>query len=128
MERSKFNAILTEKCPRCREGEVFTHPAYRLGDFLKTHTTCPKCEVKYEVEPGFFWGAMFINYGFNVATLVATSLAIWLLWNPEPAWPYIVIPIILALVTAPRTSRWSRMLLLHLISPIKYDPKALVVE
>ena len=35
------------------------------------HKNCPNCSFKFEKEPGFFFGAMFINYALGAAeTLV----------------------------------------------------------
>lgn len=120
---SKFKAVMTSKCPRCREGKVFAKPLFREWDFLRIHENCPSCGVKYEIEPGFFWGAMYINYGFNVATLTALSLAVWLFWNPDSPWPYIISVIAGIVLTVPFTARFSRILMLHWFSPIKYDPE-----
>ena len=33
---------------------------------------CPHCQFKFEKEPGFFFGAMYVNYGLTVAQAIAT--------------------------------------------------------
>ncbi|MEY4912742.1 MAG: hypothetical protein RL025_569, partial [Bacteroidota bacterium] len=34
------------------------------------HQDCPHCGFHFEIEPGFFWGAMYISYAFSVAVSV----------------------------------------------------------
>ncbi|MEM0997859.1 MAG: DUF983 domain-containing protein [Bacteroidota bacterium] len=88
---------------------------------MKTHKNCPNCGVQYEPEPGFFWGAMYINYAFNVATIAAIGIAIMVLFRPESIFAYIV-PIIIGIVlTIPFTSRISRLLMLHVFGPFRFD-------
>jgi hypothetical protein len=36
------------------------------------HQACPKCGVKFEREPGFFLGSIYINYGLT-ALIVAIA-------------------------------------------------------
>jgi hypothetical protein len=38
--------------------------------------TCPHCGVKYEREPGFFLGSIYINYGLTalISVIVATPI------------------------------------------------------
>ncbi len=31
------------------------------------HKNCPNCNFKFEKEPGFFFGAMFVNYALGCA-------------------------------------------------------------
>jgi uncharacterized protein (DUF983 family) len=116
-------AIFSGRCPVCRKGDVFTNKAWDLGGFLKTHKNCPHCETKYEPEPGFFWGAMYINYGFNVATIAIIGLLVWQLFHPESIFAY-TLPIIAGIIlTIPITTRFSRMIMLHVFGPFLFDPK-----
>ena len=41
-----------------------------LAHFTEMPTHCEVCAVPLEPEPGFYWGAMFITYAFNVATVL----------------------------------------------------------
>lgn len=41
------------------------------------HATCPVCGHRFEREPGYFQGAMFVSYGVGIAYLgVLTLLAL----------------------------------------------------
>ena len=47
------------------------------------HQDCPHCGFHFEIEPGFFWGAMYISYAFSVAVSVALGFSlIWFLTIP----------------------------------------------
>ncbi len=73
-------SLLKNKCPRCHQGDVFVHRhAYAKG-FDKMHTHCSHCQLKYEKEPGFFYGAMYVSYALTVAIFVAVwVLNVWFL-------------------------------------------------
>lgn len=67
--------VLKCKCPNCEEGKMF----YKLGNILlfqapKMYTLCKECNFKFEKEPGFFFGAMFICYALVVAEIVASVI------------------------------------------------------
>lgn len=49
------------KCPVCGEGRLFR-------GFLQMEERCPVCDTKYEREPGFFLGSIYINYGLTALT------------------------------------------------------------
>lgn len=117
---SKFKAVMTARCPECRTGSVFTHSPFHPSKFLNVHDECPHCKCNYEPEPGFFWGAMYINYGFNIAALVAVSLAIWLLFGSVSPWTHVIAVVITVVVTIPFTTRASRVLMLHWFGPFRF--------
>ncbi len=67
---SIFRSIFFFKCPRCHEGDFFISHPYdlsRVGDF---HENCSECGLKYEKEPGFYYGAMYVAYALGVALFV----------------------------------------------------------
>jgi uncharacterized protein (DUF983 family) len=122
MPRSKFSAILHEKCPRCREGDVFVHPPLDITRFSATREHCPVCGLRYEKEPGTFYGAMYVSYGFNVGLVIALFVAVFVLGNdPHLMWYFIVI-IPALLIATPFFFRYSRVLWLHYFSAFRYDP------
>lgn len=123
MPRSKFSAILHEKCPRCREGNLFVYPLSNVSRFATTHENCPVCGLRFEKEPGTFYGAMYVSYGFNVAMVITLFIATFVLGNdPHLMWYFIVI-IPSLLLAAPVFFRYSRILWLYLFSDAKYDPR-----
>jgi hypothetical protein len=49
---------------------MFKYPASDLRRATQMHQDCPHCGFHFEIEPGFFWGAMYISYAFSVAVSV----------------------------------------------------------
>jgi hypothetical protein len=44
------------------------------------HEKCSHCGLIYQIEPSFFYGAMYVSYGLNVATgIVAFASLIYLI-------------------------------------------------
>ena len=68
---SKLYSILFLKCPRCHKGEFLEANPYRLSNFNKVKVRCPKCELKYSIEPSFYTGSMYVSYGVGIAVAVA---------------------------------------------------------
>ena len=88
------------------------------------HENCPACGLKYEREPGFFIGAMYVNYAFSVAIIIAVgaSLTIFKVYNLY-IFMFTVLGIILLLL--PFLFRYSRILYLHWFGGVSYDATAL---
>ncbi|KAA9338737.1 DUF983 domain-containing protein [Hymenobacter busanensis] len=83
---------------------------------------CPVCGQAYEPEPGFYWGAMFISYGFAVAVFLVTSVLLYFLAGDPPLWVYIVTVAGVSLLTTPLVFRYSRALMLYLFGGVHYEP------
>jgi len=63
-----------------------------------------------------------VSYSFNVATLVAVSLFLYVLFNPASPWVYIFASIGTTLLLIPFTARLSRMIWIYVFGPFAYDP------
>jgi len=60
--------LFSNKCPNCSKGTIFKNGLLNLGfGFPQMHKNCPNCNFKFEKEPGFFFGAMFVNYALGCA-------------------------------------------------------------
>jgi uncharacterized protein (DUF983 family) len=68
---SKLYSIFRMKCPRCQNGDFFVSHSYDLRKIGDIHERCSSCGLKYEREPGFYYGAMYVAYGLGVALFVA---------------------------------------------------------
>ena len=117
---SATESILKGKCPRCRKGNMFNPKASFFSD--KTLENCDHCGLHYEVETGFFWGAMYVNYAFNVALFVIISAIILLFQIELTLWQHLAAILIPVIVLYPIFMRYSRVLMLHLFGGIKYQP------
>lgn len=73
---TKLYSIANNKCPRCHEGEFFKErlSLFNFEKTLKLHENCCHCDLKYVMEPSFFYGAMYINYGITVALSIAAFI------------------------------------------------------
>ena len=86
---SKFVAIATSKCPKCRRGDVFSGTLYGFN-FQETNERCSHCGMKFEIEPGYFYGAMYVSYAFVVAEMLNVGLLTFLITgNDSSPWLYI---------------------------------------
>lgn len=66
-------SVSKNKCPKCHQGNVFvTNKVFDLKNFDKMNERCPHCDLKFEKEPGFFYGAMFISYALMAAWFTTT--------------------------------------------------------
>lgn len=71
-----LKSILTNKCPRCRRGDMFLYGnPYRLKNMMKMPVNCPVCGQPFEIEVGFYYGTGFVSYGLAVMVCVASFIA-----------------------------------------------------
>lgn len=122
MAISRFTAMVQSKCPKCRIGKVFEGPVYGFKQ-QKMNTHCPHCGLKYEVEPGYFYAAMYVSYAFSVSQVVTLGLGTAWLTQSESPLLYISVLFAAILLFASFNLRYSRLVLLHYLSPkIIYNP------
>ncbi|MFC0184097.1 Protein of unknown function [Pseudarcicella hirudinis] len=120
VERSEFRAMMGEKCPQCRQGNMFKYPLWRVDKFDKMNENCPVCNLRFEVEPGFWYGAMFVSYGFSILLLILLGVVIYWFFNDPPVMGYVVPITIISLLAVPVNFRISRSVFLHLFGFVKY--------
>ncbi|MDB5154688.1 MAG: hypothetical protein JWR54_3439 [Mucilaginibacter sp.] len=116
-------AFVHGKCPRCRRGDIFVNRMYGFHGQVM-NKTCPHCCLTYEIEPGYFYVAMLVSYAMNVAEMVTLAVVIHILTGSENPWLNIVIILGLAVVVSPFNFRYSRVMLLHWLTPgLHYHPE-----
>ena len=107
---SRLQGILRQRCPRCQRGAIFRTPLWR--GILALHERCPVCALKYDREPGYFLGAMYISYMLMLPPAVLICLTIW----HFSGWPFDVVVVatfIAVLPLVPSVMRWARVLWLY---------------
>lgn len=123
---SKLEAVIQCKCPRCRKGPIFSGNIYSFKGQV-TNEYCSHCHLRFEREPGFFYVAMFISYAMNVAEMIAISIGAYALGvelTYENLWVYVAIIIGGVLLFAPVNYRYSRVMLLHWLTPgLRFVPE-----
>jgi uncharacterized protein (DUF983 family) len=110
--------ILHQRCPRCRTGTIFRYSIFR--GFPKMYDRCPVCDLKFDREPGYFLGAMYVSYGLGVV-IVAILAAI--LWYATGWWVTkdTIVAVLIFLPVAPTITLFSRVLWIYLDQTI--DPE-----
>jgi len=121
-EKTLAGALLSGKCPRCRQGDMFAYPVTDLSKFNRMNESCPHCHVRLEPEPGFYQGAMYVGYAFTLAVILVVGLISYLLGDPSE-WVYIGTVIGIMLLLVPVNYRFSRIVYLYTFGGIKYDPR-----
>ena len=121
-EPSKGLAIFKAKCPQCQSGKMFKKSALKLNGFTEMFDTCNVCGLTFEVEPGFFWGAMYVSYGITTGMMLIVGALVFILSKHNAGfWGYII-PIFLAMFSSiPFTYRYSRVLMLYYFSPVRFN-------
>ena len=120
---SKLNSILTGSCPRCQNESMYLdkNPLH-FSKLIKMHEKCSHCGLRYEIEPSFFYGAMYVNYALTVIVCVATFVIAKLLLN------FTLTTTIIAIITAlvilmPINSRLSRNIYINMF--VSYEKDAI---
>jgi uncharacterized protein (DUF983 family) len=68
-------AIIHQRCPRCRAGHIFYKPLWRGP--LSMNQRCPVCDLKFEREAGYFLGAMVLSYLLSIGPVLLLALICW---------------------------------------------------
>jgi uncharacterized protein (DUF983 family) len=111
VKKNKIAAIVAMKCPRCREGNMFNAPITQ--GIYKMNKECPVCKQAFELEPGFYWGAMYVGYGLSGGYMLTTVGAMLMLlnWSVEAAF---AISILGGLIIFPFIARLARVIWLNI--------------
>lgn len=107
---SALTHILKNECPVCHKGKVFTDKNIFLNfSFPKMNEYCSHCSYKFQKEPGYFFGAMYVNYGLTVAQGIATYCIAQYFF--ETNFDLRILPIIAVVITllTPFNLRFSRL-------------------
>lgn len=123
---TQWQGLVHAKCPRCRVGNVFNGSTYSLKS-QKMNDNCPHCNLKFEREPGYFYVAMFVSYGFSVIEILAVCFAAYFFGLElvyENIWYYCGVVVLASVVFSPFNFRYSRLVLLYWLSPgLHYEPE-----
>ena len=115
---STVQSILRQRCPRCRAGTIFRYSIFR--GFPKMHDRCPVCDLKFDREPGYFLGAMYVSYALGIVIVALFAALLWWLtgwWiTKDTIWA-----VVLFLPLAPTITLFARVLWIYLDQAI--DPE-----
>lgn len=112
-KRNFIYNVYHEKCPKCSQGFVFEQKTNILHLPIM-YDTCEFCNYKYDREPGYFLGAMYLSYGLAVLQGILTFLichyyflALSTLWES-------IIVILVILICGRKNYKLSRILYIHI--------------
>jgi uncharacterized protein (DUF983 family) len=120
---SMFSSLVACKCPQCRTGKMFEFKATHITKYSRMHEHCKVCGLRFEIEPGFFWGAMYISYAITTGILIILGLLILWLGNNPDFWVYFSIIVSTVILLTPFIYRYSRAMMIYFISPVRFNPK-----
>jgi uncharacterized protein (DUF983 family) len=118
---SKLYSILTGTCPKCQNESMYLDKnPFHLSQILKMNENCSHCGLKYQIEPSFFYGAMYVSYGLNVAIGIAVFILSFVLFKTDIKTAFI--SILVALIASfPFVLRWARNIYINMF--VSYDSK-----
>lgn len=120
-------SVFTMRCPRCRQGDLFKNKkAYRklkIFHIVDMYESCPVCHQKFNLEPGFWFGTIYVSYAIAVIISGISFCAWWLIIgfsiNDNRVFFWLIFNAFLLLVLQPWIMRMSRVIYLYLF--IKYN-------
>jgi uncharacterized protein (DUF983 family) len=116
---SKLNSILTGSCPKCQNESMYLDKSMlHLTKILKMNENCSHCGLKYQIEPSFFYGAMYVSYGLNVAIGIAAFIISYVIFNASLKIAFISI-IASIVLSFPLVLRLSRNIYINMF--VSYD-------
>ncbi len=117
----KINSILLGTCPRCQKESMYSDKnVLHFANLLKINEHCGHCGLKYQIEPSFFYGAMYVSYGLNVMIMIAVFLVAFFGFHAKVGVTFIAIIVALILLF-PFVMRLSRNIYINLF--VSYEKK-----
>ena len=116
---SKLNSILTGSCPKCQNESMYLDKnMLHLTKILKMNENCSHCGLKYQIEPSFFYGAMYVSYGLNVGIGIVAFIVSYVILNTSLKVAFISI-IASLILSFPMVLRLSRNIYINMF--VSYD-------
>jgi len=110
---SYFRSVITLKCPACREGDLFLKKGlFVFRNTLAMPENCSCCGQKFEIEPGFWIGALWTSYPLVVA--IETPFLFLALFSRNNTWTWFGLMIVAFAIFYPITLRLGRSVWAHL--------------
>ena len=113
-------SVLELKCPRCRQSDLFSRKHLLVyKDMLKMPEKCTHCGQEFEIEPGFYYGALWTSY--PVVVVVELPFLLLALFSEElTPWFWFSLMLVAFVVLFPFMLRLGRSIWIHIW--VKYDP------
>jgi uncharacterized protein (DUF983 family) len=88
----KLYSILFGACPKCHQESMYAEKnPYKLSAIFEMHERCTHCTTKYQMEPSFFYGSMYVSYGVGIAFSVAAFVVSYIIFESNLVTAFIAI-------------------------------------
>lgn len=119
---SKLSSIARLKCPRCHSGNLFTkRNPYSFKDSMKMPDRCAVCNQDFQIEPGFYIGALWTSFPIVIFIMALLSILLLVFVKMELEWFFVAITVILLLLQ-PIIIRLGRAIWINIF--VDYDAEA----
>jgi uncharacterized protein (DUF983 family) len=121
----KLYSITQFKCPKCHSGDLYPT---KLLSFSKTFVMlerCPACRQQYVIEPGFYWGAMYIAYMLSSGIILGGFGLLFFVFGFSILQSFFTVLVILFLLYG-LIFRMARSIWINLY--VHYDPNRKLIE
>jgi uncharacterized protein (DUF983 family) len=99
---TKAYSVVHRKCPHCHEGEFYEDKnPYNLSAMSPVLKRCPVCDRSLHMEPGFYFGAMYVAYSIGVAVMMTVWVATMVLGLDLNYWTIVIIIASILIVASP---------------------------
>ncbi len=114
-------SILRGKCPQCKKNDIFNSKGNLLFfQIPQMDERCKNCNFKFEKEPGFFFGAMFVSYALAVAEFIGVFIMSYFIFELSLLASFLGI-ILSAILLSTINFRLSRIIWIYLFSNKKVE-------
>jgi len=120
---SKLYSILFNKCPKCHVGKFWVSDNPFKNMFFSTENSCKTCEncsLNYELETGFWYGAMYVSYALSVAIMVLFWTSTNFFYPLINVFNEVLIIVTAILLVSPLNYHLSRLIWINFF--VKYIP------
>jgi len=111
---TKLFSILKMRCPKCNKGRFYESHPYNLKKIGEVKKECNHCNLKYDMEPGFFQGSYYVSYGLGVALFVAIFVLKMLILPDLAYLSTLILMVVLLLILAPLLFALSKIIWINL--------------
>ena len=111
---TKLFSILKMRCPKCNKGRFYESHPYNLKKIGEVKKECNNCNLKYDMEPGFFQGSYYVSYGLGVALFVAIFVLKMLILPDLAYLSTLILMVVVLLVLAPLLFALSKIIWINL--------------
>ncbi len=114
-KRTIAGNVWKNACPHCGKGKVWKENHLKAMTAKEPmHEHCSECGLKYEREPGFWQGAMYVSYALSTAIFIGAWIIISLFFPEETPFRYSIYLVVgMIVILMPTNWRWSRLIWLN---------------